>query len=188
MKTVKTKLPGVLVIEPDVFKDKRGWFMESFQKKRYAELGIDIDFVQDNVSFSTHGVLRGLHLQTVHPQGKLVSVLQGEIFDVAVDVIPSSKTYGKWTGVTLSAGNNRQLWIPAGFAHGFVVTGRDAIVYYKSTDYYYPFYEHIILWNDPDIKIDWPVSEPIISPKDLKGQRLVQLFNKNILVSIQERT
>lgn len=166
MNAVETRLPGVFVFEPTVFGDERGFFMESFNARRYAEYGLPEKFVQDNVSYSSRGVLRGLHFQNPQPQGKLVSVLRGEVFDVAVDVRTGSPTYGRWTGVTLSAENRRQFWVPPDFAHGFVVTGEDALFSYKCTDYYAPDHDGSILWNDPEIGIRWPVEAPTLSGKD----------------------
>ena len=166
MNIVETDLPGVLIIEPSVFGDERGFFMESYNERRYREAGIPNRFVQDNLSFSGHGVLRGLHFQNPQPQGKLVSVLRGEVFDVAVDIRTGSPTFGRWTGVTLSAENKRQLWVPPDYAHGFVVTGEEALFSYKCTDYYAPGYDGSILWNDPKIGIEWPIEAPILSDKD----------------------
>lgn len=166
MKVLETKLPGVLIIEPDVHGDARGFFMETWQKERYAQYGLPTNFVQDNLSFSHKGVLRGLHYQDPNPQGKLVYVLQGEVFDVAVDIRRGSPTFGQWVGVTLSSENKRQLYIPEGFAHGFCVTSETALFAYKCTDYYNPQAEHGIIWNDPDIGIEWPVKKPILSEKD----------------------
>lgn len=166
MNVLETDLPGVLILEPRVFGDDRGFFMETWNGRRYEEFGIPHGFVQDNLSFSAHGVLRGLHFQNPQPQGKLVSVLRGEVFDVAVDIRTGSPTYGRWTGVTLSAVNKRQFWIPPGFAHGFVVTGEDALFSYKCTDYYAPDHDGSILWNDPEIGIRWPIETPILSGKD----------------------
>jgi len=163
---IETGLPGVLILEPRVFGDDRGFFMESWNGRRYEELGIPNHFVQDNLSFSAHGVLRGLHFQNPQPQGKLVSVLRGEVFDVAVDIRTGSPTFGRWTGVTLSAENKRQFWVPEGFAHGFVVTGEDALFSYKCTDYYAPEHDGSILWNDPEIGIEWPIETPTLSGKD----------------------
>jgi dTDP-4-dehydrorhamnose 3,5-epimerase len=163
---LETKLKGVLVIEPDVFGDARGFFMESWNGTRYEEHGIPDRFVQDNLSFSAHGVLRGLHFQNPKAQGKLVSVLLGEVFDVAVDIRVGSPTFGGWTGSTLSAENRRQLWVPPGFAHGFVVTGESALFSYKCTDYFAPEYDRSILWNDPAIGIKWPIQNPSLSDKD----------------------
>ncbi|MCL5779512.1 MAG: dTDP-4-dehydrorhamnose 3,5-epimerase [Firmicutes bacterium] len=166
MNVLETKLPGVLIIEPDVFGDARGYFMETWQQARYAQAGLPGHFVQDNLSFSTRGVLRGLHFQNPNAQGKLVFVLQGEVFDVAVDIRAGSPTFGQWVGVTLSSENKRQLYIPEGFAHGFCVTSETALFAYKCTDFYNPAAEGGIIWNDPDIGIDWPVEKPVLSPKD----------------------
>ena len=169
MLALPTELPSVLVLEPKVLGDERGFFMESYNRRRFAELtGVDRDFVQDNHSRSGRGVLRGLHYQ-VPPvaQGKLVRVVVGEIFDVAVDIRRSSPTFGKWVGVRLSAENRRQLWIPEGFAHGFLTLSESAEVLYKTTDYYDPGCERSISWSDPDIAIDWPVeADPTVSGKD----------------------
>lgn len=157
-----------VIIEPKVFGDHRGFFMETYQKERYSQLGIP-EFVQDNCSFSRKGILRGLHLQTP-AQGKLVQVLQGEVFDVAVDMRKDSPTYLKWEGVILSESNKRQFWIPAGFAHGFYVISDSALFHYKCTEYYNPQTEVTIAWNDPKIKIEWPLlGEPMVSEKDSKG-------------------
>lgn len=175
MKIIETRLPGVLIVEPKVFGDARGYFMESFQAERYAEAGIAGPFVQDNLSFSRRGILRGLHLQNPRPQGKLVQVLQGEVFDVAVDVRVGSPTFGQWEGVILSAENARQYYVPPGFAHGFVVTSETALFAYKCTDYYMPQSEISLLWNDSDIGIEWPVTEPQLSAKDAAGVRLADI-------------
>lgn len=174
MQIQTTALPGVLIIEPTVFGDDRGFFYESFNQKRFAELtGITRDFVQDNHSRSAKGVLRGLHYQIQQAQGKLVRVTAGEVFDVAVDIRKSSPTFGQWVGVVLSATNKRQLWIPEGFAHGFMVTSDNAEFLYKTTDYWAPEFERSILWNDPAIGIDWPVDgEPLLSGKDKVGALL----------------
>ncbi len=166
MKIVETDLAGVVVVEPKVFGDARGFFYETWQKERYEEAGVKGTFVQDNVSFSRKGVLRGLHYQQPHSQGKLVSVLQGEVFDVAVDIRVGSPQFGKWTGVILSGENHRQLWIPEGFAHGFCVLSDTAFFSYKCTDVYTPACEGGILWNDPDIGIKWPIEEVVLSDKD----------------------
>jgi dTDP-4-dehydrorhamnose 3,5-epimerase len=166
MKVIPTSLPGTLILEPRVFTDERGRFYESWQAERYRELGIDGRFVQDNVSFSTRGVLRGLHYQDPQPQGKLVSVLQGAVWDVAVDLRAGSPTYGAWFGVELSAENARQFWVPAGFAHGFQVVSDTALFHYKCTDYYAPQCERSLRWDDPDLAIEWPIAEPRLSPKD----------------------
>lgn len=173
MNVIETGLPGVLLIEPKVFGDDRGFFLESFQRERYKQCGIDLPFVQDNISYSKHGVLRGLHFQNPNPQGKLVFVLKGEVFDVAVDVRRDSPNFGKWYGTSLSAINKRQLWIPPGFAHGFLVTGEDALFCYKVTDFYNQSADMSIRWDDPEIGIDWPsVKEVSLSPKDLAGLML----------------
>ena len=163
---LETDLPGALILEPKVFGDDRGFFMEAWNARRYAELGIPNLFVQDNLSFSAHGVLRGLHFQNPQPQGKLVCVLRGEVFDVAVDIRMGSPSFGRWAGVTLSAENKRQFWVPPDFAHGFVVTGEDALFSYKCTDYYAPDHDGAILWNDPEIGIEWPIETPTLSDKD----------------------
>ena len=171
MNIVKTEIPDLLLIEPKVFGDLRGFFMESYNAERYRQLGIP-DFVQDNCSFSQKGILRGLHYQTP-AQGKLVQVLLGEVFDVAVDIRPDSATYGKWVGVYLSDTNKRQFWIPPGFAHGFYVTSEQALFQYKCTEYYVPETEGVIAWNDPKINIGWPLlGDPILSEKDRKTNML----------------
>jgi len=175
MKISETKLPGVLIIEPAVFGDARGFFMETWHQKRCAEVGLPTSFVQDNLSFSRQGTLRGLHFQHPHAQGKLVYVLQGEVFDVAVGIRIGSPTFGQWVGVTLSADNKRQLYIPAGFAHGFCVTSETALFAYKCTDFYNPQAEGGILWNDPDIGIAWPIDTPVLSEKDRNYPRLKDL-------------
>lgn len=169
-----TAIPEVLIIEPAVFGDDRGFFYESFNQKRFAELtGISRNFVQDNHSKSAKAVLRGLHYQIQQPQGKLVRVTAGAVFDVAVDLRKSSPTFGRWVGVELSAANKRQLWIPEGFAHGFVVTSDSAEFLYKTTDYWAPEFERSILWSDPAIGIDWPLdTEPLLSGKDQAGTLL----------------
>lgn len=166
MQVTPTSLPDVLLVQPVAHYDERGHFLETFHAERYAQAGIPGPFVQDNLSFSHHGVLRGLHYQWPNPQGKLVFVLQGEIFDVAVDIRRQSPTFGQWVGVTLSADNHHQLWIPPGFAHGFCVTGECALVTYKCTDYYVPECERAIRWDDADLDIAWPVSAPLVSGKD----------------------
>jgi dTDP-4-dehydrorhamnose 3,5-epimerase len=174
MQIHKTELPEVLIIDPKVFGDERGFFFESFNQRRFSELtGVTADFVQDNHSKSARNVLRGLHYQIRQPQGKLVRVIAGEVFDVTVDIRKSSPTFGKWAGVVLSAENKRQLWIPAGFAHGFVVTSDSAEFVYKTTDYWAPEYERSILWNDQAIGIVWPDGiTPILSDKDRAGKLL----------------
>ena len=166
MNVIETDLPGVLIVEPQVFGDERGFFMESWNGRRYEDAGLPGRFVQDNLSYSAHGVLRGLHFQNPQPQGKLVSVLRGEVFDVAVDIRVGSPTFGEWTGTTLSAGNKRQFYVPPDFAHGFVVTSEVALFFYKCTDYYAPSSEGIVLWNDPEIGIEWPVESPTLSERD----------------------
>jgi dTDP-4-dehydrorhamnose 3,5-epimerase len=175
MNVIETDLPGVLVIEPRVFGDERGFFMESWNQRRYKEAGLPDGYVQDNLSFSTHGVLRGLHFQNPNPQGKLVSVLRGEVFDVAVDIRVGSPTFGRWTGITLSAENKRQLYVPPDFAHGFVVTSEAALFFYKCTDYYVPASEGTVLWNDPEIGIEWPIAEPNLSDKDRLARPLREM-------------
>lgn len=166
----KTPIEGVLLIKPKIFGDKRGFFVETWQKKRYEEAGIDLPFIQDNHSMSTKGILRGLHFQKKHPQGKLVMVSQGEVFDVAVDLRKDSSTFGKWFGALLTAENQHQLWIPPGMAHGFVVLSNTAHFHYKCTDYYHPEDEGSIRWDDPDIAIEWPISfEPVVSEKDARA-------------------
>lgn len=171
MKVIPTAIHEVLVIEPKVFSDDRGFFFESFNERDFKNAtGVDVQFVQDNHSRSTKGVLRGLHYQTQHSQGKLVRVIVGEVFDVAVDLRRSSPTFGKWVGERLSAENKRQLWMPAGFAHGFCVLSESAEFLYKATDYYAPQYERSVLWNDPTLNVNWPLPEPPhLSPKDMQG-------------------
>lgn len=175
MRVLPTDLPGVLVIEPTVHRDPRGFFLETYHDVRYREAGIHGPFVQDNHSRSMRGVLRGLHGQGRQPQGKLVRVLVGEIFDVAVDIRSGSPTFGRWTGVTLDAQSFRQIWIPAGFLHGFCVTSDWAEVEYKCTALYDPADEIGVVWNDPDIGIGWPIAEPNISAKDAALPRLAAL-------------
>ena len=169
-----TALPEVKIIEPKVFGDARGYFYESFNAREFAErVAPGIEFVQDNHSRSAKGVLRGLHYQIQHAQGKLVRVVEGDVFDVAVDLRRSSPNFGRWVGMNLSADNHRQLWIPPGFAHGFVVLSESAQFLYKTTDYWFPEYERSIVWNDPDIGIAWPIEgEPVLATKDAAGKRL----------------
>ncbi|GJH35688.1 dTDP-4-dehydrorhamnose 3,5-epimerase [Paraburkholderia azotifigens] len=169
-----TALPEVKIIEPKVFGDSRGYFYESFNAREFAEsVETDVEFVQDNHSRSAKGVLRGLHYQIEHAQGKLVRVVEGEVFDVAVDIRKSSPNFGKWVGVVLSTENHRQLWVPPGFAHGFVVLSESAQFLYKTTDYWYQAHERSIVWNDPDIGIEWPIDfEPLLAAKDAAGKRL----------------
>lgn len=172
MNIIPTEVSDVFITEPRVFEDDRGFFYESYNEKIFADkIGVDIHFVQDNHSRSTQNVLRGLHYQIQQPQGKLVRVVVGTIFDVAVDLRKSSPTFGQWTGYLISAENKRQLWIPPGFAHGFCVVSEVAEVLYKTTDYYAPAHERCVMWNDPDLAIDWPLeAPPIVSKKDQMGQ------------------
>ncbi|MHB1293648.1 MAG: dTDP-4-dehydrorhamnose 3,5-epimerase [Anaerolineae bacterium] len=172
MQTIETKLKGVLIVEPRVFEDARGFFFESYNLRDYAAQGIGDTFVQDNHSRSVQGTLRGLHYQTEPGQAKLVRVAIGEVLDVAVDIRHGSPTFGQWVGVTLSAENRRQLYIPAGFAHGFCVTSPVAEFLYKVTSYYAPAEERGIAWDDPDLAIDWPATDPILSERDLHHPRL----------------
>lgn len=173
MKRIETSLPGVVLLEPKVFGDERGFFMESWNKRTLVELGIDIEFVQDNHSKSQQGVLRGLHYQLTQPQGKLVRVIAGEVFDAAVDMRASSPYFGKSVSFILSAENQKIAWIPAGFAHGFYVTSSSAEFVYKTTDYYAPAHECTLLWNDPALGIQWPlVGEPLLAAKDAAGKSL----------------
>jgi dTDP-4-dehydrorhamnose 3,5-epimerase len=177
MNVIKTNIDGVVVIEPKVFGDERGFFLETFQTERYQELaGIDMPFVQDNHSRSGKNVLRGLHFQKTKPQGKLVRVVRGEVFDVVVDIRNGSPTYGQWAGAILSEENKYQFWVPPGLAHGFVVLSDVADFEYKCTDYYDPTDEGCLMWNDPDVGIEWPAGiEPILSAKDKDGLTLAEL-------------
>ena len=175
MNVVETALPGVLIIEPKAFGDHRGFFLETFQVERYRDAGITLPFVQDNHSRSQRGVLRGLHFQKTRPQGKLVSVSRGAVYDVAVDIDPASATYGQFVGVELNDDNHRQLWIPPGYAHGFCVLSEVADYQYKCTDFYFPADEGGLLWNDPDVGIPWPITEPQLSAKDANNPRLRDL-------------
>jgi len=176
MKVSHSKLKGCVIIEPRVFGDERGFFLETFQAVRYKqEAGIDLPFVQDNHSRSARGVLRGLHFQKTKPQGKLVRVVLGEVYDVALDIRKGSPTFGEWEGVILSEDNKKQFWLPPGFAHGFVVLSDTADFEYKCTDYYDPSDEGSILWNDPDLDIPWPIANPVLSAKDESAKRLVDL-------------
>jgi len=174
MKVVPTAIPEVLILEPRVFGDARGFFMESYNRRTFREAtGVDVDFVQDNHSKSARNVLRGLHYQVRQPQGKLVRVVAGEVYDVAVDIRRGSPTFGKWAGFLLSAESKRMAWIPPGFAHGFLVTSESAEFLYKTTDYYAPEHERAMLWNDPDLGIAWPLQgEPLLAEKDRNGARL----------------
>jgi len=173
---IPTAIPDVLVLEPKVFGDARGFFFESFNARDFAQAtGVDVQFVQDNHSKSVKGVLRGMHYQIQHPQGKLVRAVQGSVFDVAVDLRKSSPTFGRWVGTVLSAENHLQLWVPPGFAHGFVVLSESAEFLYKTTDYWYPEHERSLLWNDPEIGIEWPIdSTPQLAAKDLAGKLLAE--------------
>jgi dTDP-4-dehydrorhamnose 3,5-epimerase len=166
MKIIPVEFPDIMLIEPRVFMDHRGYFFETYQAQRYADLGVAASFVQDNLSYSQQGVVRGLHYQLQQPQGKLVMVIEGEVVDVVVDIRRGSPHFGTWSKNMLSSGNHRQLYVPPGFAHGFVVTSATALVLYKCTDYYNPGDEYGILWNDPELGIDWPKVEAIISDKD----------------------
>jgi dTDP-4-dehydrorhamnose 3,5-epimerase len=176
-----TAIPDVLLLEPKVFSDDRGYFYESYKERDFRDAtGLQVEFVQDNHSMSTKGVLRGMHYQIQHPQGKLLRAVQGSVFDVAVDLRKSSPTFGRWAGALLSAENRRQLWIPPGFAHGFLALSDTAEVLYKITDYWYPEHERTLLWKDPTLAIDWPIDgEPRLAAKDVQGKLFgeVDLFN-----------
>ncbi len=187
MKIFETALPGVVIIEPSVFGDERGFFMETWNKQRYANAGIPANFVQDNLSFSCRGVLRGLHFQNPNSQGKLVSVLQGVVFDVAVDIRSGSPTFGQWTAVILSHDNKRQFYVPEGFAHGFCVTSETALFSYKCTDRYNAEAEGSVLWNDQDLEIDWPIDNPELSVKDKEGMRLKDFSAEQLPKYIYEK-
>lgn len=175
MKVTETALPGVLLIEPEIYNDTRGFFLESYHSHRYHQYGLPLEFVQDNHSLSQYGTLRGLHAQLHLAQAKLVRVIEGEVYDVAVDIRLGSPTFGRWTGVSLSAVNQRQLFIPTGFAHGFATTSSSAQVEYKCSQYYDAADQIAIRWNDPDIGIEWPIREPILSDKDRDALLLRQL-------------
>jgi len=169
MNRIETSLPGCLVLEPTVHGDERGFFVESWNRRTFVDIGLDVDFVQDNHSRSSHGVIRGIHYQIVNPQGKLVRVTKGSVFDVAVDLRRNSNHFGEWHGTTLSEENQRMLWVPPGFGHGFLVTSEKADFQYKCTSHYDPEHDRAVRWDDPTIGIDWPVaggSVPILSPKD----------------------
>lgn len=174
MKFETTALSGVVVVEPRVFGDQRGFFMETYHRQRFAEGGIDCEFVQDNHSRSGAGTLRGLHYQLKRPQGKLVRAVRGSVWDVAVDLRRRSPTFGRWLGVELSEENRRQIYVPPGFAHGFCVLEAPAEVVYKCTDFYDQADERVLLWNDPQIGIDWPLTNPVLSPKDAVGKPLAE--------------
>ncbi len=171
MNIIETEIPDLLIIEPPVFEDARGYFFEGYQQKRYAELGIGAHFVQDNIVSSQQNVLRGLHFQVQHPQGKLVQAIEGEIFDVVVDLRKTSATFGQWVGVILSEENHRQLYVPPGLAHGYYVRSESSLVTYKCTDFYNPQYERTLQWNDPTVGIDWDLlsDAPLLSEKDAQG-------------------
>jgi dTDP-4-dehydrorhamnose 3,5-epimerase len=177
MKSISTAIADVFILEPKVYGDTRGFFFESFNTRAFAEAtGLDVQFVQDNHSRSAKGVLRGLHYQVLQPQGKLVRVVRGSVFDVAVDIRKASPTFGKWVGVELTEDNHRQLWVPPGLAHGFLVTSESADFLYKTTDYYAPEHERCLAWNDPDIAIEWPLEgAPQLSAKDQLGKLLVDV-------------
>ena len=176
MNVIKTKLKDCVIIEPKVFGDERGFFLETFQSERYSKLAnINLPFVQDNYSSSSNSVLRGLHFQKTKPQGKLVRVVRGEVFDVAVDIRQDSRTFGQWEGVFLTEENKKQFWVPPGFAHGFVVLSDTADFEYKCTDFYDPSDEGSILWNDPVLNITWPIDKPILSNKDANAKELAGL-------------
>jgi len=175
MNVTETKLAGVLIIEPKVFGDARGFFKETFQAERYREAGVEYTFVQDNYSRSQKGVLRGLHFQITKPQGKLVSCPKGAVYDVVVDIDPESTTYGQYVGVELTEESHKQLWVPPGYAHGFCVLSETADFQYKCTDYYDPSDEGGVIWNDPDLTIEWPIQQPALSEKDQKLPTLAQI-------------
>jgi dTDP-4-dehydrorhamnose 3,5-epimerase len=173
LRASKTTLPEVLILDSNVFEDDRGFFFESFNKKEfYSQTGLNIDFVQDNHSKTKKNTLRGLHYQIIKPQGKLVRVIQGRIYDVAIDLRRSSSNFGQWVGIELSSENKKQLWIPEGFAHGFVALSETADVIYKTTDYWFPKYERCLIWSDADIGIKWPINNPKLSDKDKRGIKL----------------
>jgi dTDP-4-dehydrorhamnose 3,5-epimerase len=180
VRVVETELPGVVIIEPRVFRDERGYFLETWNDQVYADAGLNLRFVQDNLSYSERGVLRGLHYQEPYPQGKLVSVAAGEVFDVAVDIRVGSPTFARWIGVTLSAENQRRLYIPEGYAHGFVVVSNGAIFTYKVTELYRPDCDAAIRWDDPTIAIDWPLTTPNLSPKDANAPLLTDVAEERL--------
>jgi len=180
MNIQETKLPGVLILEPKVFSDDRGYFFETWNSTRYEQTGIQGPFVQDNISFSKKGILRGLHFQQPQSQGKLIQVLSGQVVDVVVDIRAGSPTYGQWIGEVLSESNHRQMYVPPGFAHGYCVTSETALFSYKCTDFYNPATEHGIIWNDPDIGIEWPTAQPVLSKKDAVYPRLKEFQPENL--------
>lgn len=181
MKVTETAIPGAIIVEPQVFGDQRGFFVETYNAQRYRDAGIDATFVQDNLSFSQRGVLRGLHFQNPHAQGKLVQVLQGEVFDVAVDIRRGSPAFGQWVGVRLSGDNKQQFYVPPGCAHGFCVNSETALFAYKCTDLYHPEHDGGIAWDDPDIGIEWPVEKPLLSDKDAALPRLRDLEESRLI-------
>ena len=178
--TTSDVFPDVLVLEPDLFGDHRGYFLETYRSNSYQHSGIPSSFVQDNMSFSKRGILRGLHYQLGRPQGKLVWVAHGEVYDVAVDLRRGSSTFGKWVGITLSSVDHKQVYIPAGFAHGFCVTSETALLIYKCTDYYFPNEERGIRWDDPSLRIPWPVKAPIITEKDAQYPTMDEIPKKDL--------
>jgi len=177
MKITETAIPEVLIFEPTVHGDERGYFLETFRAAFFRERGLDFEFVQDNQSRSVQGTLRGLHFQRQFPQGKLVRVITGEVFDVAVDLRKSSPTFGQWVGAVLNSENRKQLWVPPGFAHGFYVRSESADLCYKCTDYYHPEDDHSLLWSDPEVSVNWPLvtPEPLLSPKDAQARLLCEI-------------
>lgn len=187
MHSIETSLPGVLIIEPRVFSDERGFFFESYNLQRFEEVGITARFIQDNHSKSVRNTLRGLHYQCKHPQAKLCRVVQGEVLDVAVDIRRGSPTFGKWISVLLSAENKRQIYLPPGFAHGFAVLSETAEFLYKCDEFYHPGDEHGIAWDDPEIGIEWGVSDPLLSPKDSRNPKLSEAEPDNLPLYVSER-
>lgn len=175
MECSKTKIPDVLIINPDIYPDDRGYFFESWQQERYCRLGINANFVQDAITSSSRGVLRGIHFQNPHPQAKLISVLQGEIYDVVVDLRINSKTFGRSVGEKISSENKRQIFAPAGFGHGYCVLSETALISYKLSDFYHPESSHSVAWNDPRLAIQWPIKNPVVSKKDLEGFHLEEI-------------
>lgn len=182
MNVITCDIGGLMIFEPKVFGDTRGFFLETYNQRRYWEAGLTATFVQDNLSFSRRGILRGLHFQNPNPQGKLLQVLQGEVFDVAVDLRRHSPTFGRWHGVTLSADNKRQFYVPPGFAHGFQVVSETALFSYKCTELYSPKDEMSLRWDDPELGIPWPVANPLLSEKDTKAPRLRELPPEKVFV------
>ena len=181
MNVIRCDLPGLLIIEPKVFGDPRGFFLETWNQRRYHDVGLDVDFVQDNLSSSRRGILRGLHLQNPNPQGKLLQVLQGEVFDVAVDLRRGSPTFKKWHGLILSDQNKRQFYVPPGFAHGFAVLSETALFHYKCTTFYSPADELSIRWDDPEIGVEWPIKDPLLSERDAKGKTVQEIPESRLL-------